>query len=251
MKEQSDQPAWPIDDLFDADIEISPNPADILWGEQEKAWEEIDFEPVDVSEEKLAALADAATQFHYIYISQLLIMGDLLFNAPDTGTKRLATVLSASRMRDIDAWGRYIAHLKLVRPNISPPLKSYFQQLYEEESTLARLMGLIFVDVFRKELAEKLQDVEDPTFRRLMQRDAVEGKKNVRLTKEHLQKVSGLLDEQMREEATSRIDDYVDMIEAIVADRTVTLETLDVDTNTVMADCRDTIESYRAIIHDE
>lgn len=248
MGDDRDKPAWPVDDLFDTDMDLSPNPADLLYQENVKVWEEIEFEPVDVSEEKLAALADAATQFHYIYLSQLLIIGDLLMNAPDAGTKRLATVLSASRMRDVDAWGQYISHLKLIRPKISPPLQEYFQQLYEEDNTFARLMGLIFVDVFRKALAEELQDVEDPTFRRLMQRDAAEGEKNVRLTKEHLQKVNTDLSEEIREVAEERIDDYFAMIEDIVDDRSVTLKALNANPDDIMNRSGDMIEEYRAII---
>ncbi len=246
-----DRSSWPIDDLYDADIEISPNPADLLYREQSRAWEEIEFEPAEVDEETLAAMADAATQFHYIYLSELLIMGDLLWNAPDIGTKRLATVLSASRMRDVDAWGRYITHLKLVRPAISQPLKTYFQKLYEEDHQLARLMGLLFVDVFRKALADELQDVEDPTFRRLMQRDAAEGTKNVRLTKEHLQDISGALDPEERHTAADRIDDYVDIIEDIADDRAVTLEELGADPEAIVHHWHDIIADYRTIISND
>lgn len=249
MTDDNDPLAWPIDQLYDDGIDISPNPADLLYREQAQAWEEVTFEPVDVSEEKLAALADAATQFHYIYLSQLLIMGDLLWNAPDMGTKRLATVLSASRMRDVDAWGQYITHLKLIRPEISPPLRTYFRTLYEEENQFARLMGLIFVDVFRKALADNLQDVEDPTFRRLMQRDADEGAKNVRLTKKYLQRVSTALDEETRKTANDRIDHYVTLIEDIADDRNATLTELDADQETIFHHWHDTIEDYRTIIH--
>jgi hypothetical protein len=242
---------WKIDDLYEQEINLSPNPADLLYQEQQSSWEDIEFEPVDVDEEKLAALVDAATQFHYIYLSELLIMGDLLWNAPDMGTKRLATVLSASRMRDVDAWGRYIAHLQLIRPSISSPLQTYFRKLYEEENQLARLMGLLFVDVFRKELADELQDVEDPTFRRLMQRDAAEGSKNVKVTKEHLQRVSGMLDGAARREAASRVDEYITVIENIAADRETTLNALDVETTTFLGHWHDIIEDYRDMVQDD
>lgn len=251
MNADDDSPSWLVDDLYDAGIGISPNPADLLYQEQERGWEEVAFEPVDVDEETLAALADAATQMHYIYLSQLLLMGDLLWNAEDIGTKRMATVLSASRMRDVDAWGRYIAHLELVRPQISAPLRAYFQELYEEENRFARLMGLVFVDVLRKALADELQDVEDPTFRRLMQRDAVEGAKNVEMTKEHLQQVSTAIDEGTRTAAADSIDAYVERIEAIITDRSVTLDALDVDPDRVLDACRETITAYRAIISDD
>lgn len=245
---EPDPDAWPIDALYEDGIDLSPNPADLLYQEQEAGWEEITFEPVDVSEEKLAALADAATQMHYIYLSQVMMMGDLLWNAPDIGTKRLATVLSASRMRDVDAWGRYIAHLELVRPEISPPLRDYFQELYAEENRFARLMGLMFVDVLRKALADELQDVEDPTFRRLMQRDAREGAKNVKMTREHLQHINSTIDDDTRETAEGRMDDLQDRIEAIIADRGVTLETLDVDPENILDECRSTLSAYRSII---
>lgn len=250
MDDDGDRDPWPVDDLFADGIDLSPNPADLLYEEQQQAWEEVPLEPADVDPETLAAMVDAATQFHYIYLSQLLIMGDLLWNAPDMGTKRLATVISASRMRDVDAWGQYLAHLKLVRPKVSAPLKSYFRQLYEEDSSFARLMGLIFVDVFRKALADELQDVEDPTFRKLMQRDAAEGKKNVRLTKQHLQQVSAGLDDAMQETAADQMDAYMDRIAEIVDDRAASFDALGADPDTIMAHCRDTIDEYRAIIRD-
>ncbi len=253
MGADSETSWWPIDNLYDAGIDLSPNPADLLYQEQAKAWEEIAFEPVDrdMDEDALAAMADAATQFHYIYLSELLIMGDLLWNAPDIGTKRLATVLSASRMRDVDAWGRYIAHLKLIRPDISHPLKTYFKQLYEEENPLARLIGLMFVDVFRKELAGELQGAEDPTFRRLMERDAKEGEKNIRLTKQHLQEISSALDEEMRDAAADRIDDYIRIIEDIADDRSTTLKELGADTETIIHHWHDVINDYRDMIRSE
>lgn len=59
-----------IDDVYSHGANIPRNPVDPVYKELEKAWHDIDWTEIDATDDQRTALADAATQFHYSYLTR-------------------------------------------------------------------------------------------------------------------------------------------------------------------------------------
>lgn len=241
--ERSIENTLPADELYDEPSEIPVNPVDLLYQAQEEQWETVEFEEVTVEGAVRDALADAATQFHYIYLSQLITLGDVTENVANMDVKRLSSFLIASRVRDVDAWGRYLASLEM-RTTIAEPVQTYCNHLYNDDNRLSRLMGIILADVFRQTVSRNTHGFPDPTFKRLIERDLTEGDRNVRLTRRYLQRINRELDEDEQEEVTMQLDRYTVLIDNIIDDREPSFAQLDVDTDRLQDGIRSEIDAF-------
>ncbi len=232
-----------VGSMYDEPSEIPVNPVDLLYQEQEKQWASIEFEEVTAEGAVREALADAATQFHYLYLSQLIVLGDITRNAANLDVKRLAAFLTASRIRDVDAWGRYLASLKM-RTTVAEPVRTYCTHMYNDDNRLSRLMGLILADVFRQAISRNTHSFPDPTFKRLIERDLTEGDKNVKLTRRYLKRINRNLDVDEREHVTMQLDRYTVLIDNIIDDRQPAFAQLNVDTDLLREQIRNEIDAF-------
>lgn len=246
----SDDEELPIDRMYDEPTEIPVNPVDLLYREQEKSWDTIEFEEVTADGEVREALADAATQFHYIYLSQLIVLGDITKNAANMNVKRLAAFLTASRIRDVDAWGRYLTSLKM-RTTVSDAVHVYCTRLYNEDNRLSRLIGIVLADVFRQAIGTNAVDFPDVTFERLMERDIEEGDKNVQLTRSYLQRINQEIDEDQREEVIMQMDRYAALVDDILDDREQSFTQLGLDIENIREHVSREIDAFHASIKQE
>ncbi|MFB6294906.1 MAG: hypothetical protein ABEI97_04050, partial [Candidatus Nanohaloarchaea archaeon] len=123
-----------FEDIYAEDEDL--NTAGVLYHEAEDAWSptnDIDWEQtIDLPDEKREALGDAATQFHYSNAVHLMLTGRLLEQAEDMETKKIAVYLSFSKMRNVEAFGRYLGRLS-VDTEIAPQTKEYLSRMSAEE----------------------------------------------------------------------------------------------------------------------
>lgn len=244
---EDDVDELPFEDMYDEPTAIPVNPLDLLYQEQEKQWEPIEFEDITVEGETRKALADAATQFHFIYLSQLITLGDITKNAANLNVKRLASFLTSSRIRDVDAWGRYLTALKM-RTTVSSSVRTYCNKLYSDDNRLSRMIGIILTDVFRQAVGTNTIDFPDVTFERLMERDIEEGDKNVRLTRSYLQRINRELTEEQREDVVMQMDRYAVLIEDILDEKARSFSQLGTDVETIRDHIGTEIDEFHSVI---
>lgn len=91
------------------------------------------------------ALATVATQFHFGKLTDIKLCGRILEHEPDMNAKRLALLLSSARVRDVDAWGRYLDLLEATG-EILPPLETYMSAMYDDSTDpVSLLIGMIMI----------------------------------------------------------------------------------------------------------
>lgn len=239
-----------IDSVYDEPVEVPVNPVDLLYREQEKQWDTVEFEEVTVEGAVRDALADASTQFHYIYLSQLIVLGDVTKNVSNVDVKRLASFLIASRIRDVDAWGRYLASLKM-RTTVAEPVHTYCNHIYNDDNRLSRLMGVVLADVFRQAVGTNAANFPDPTFERLLKRDVDEGDKNVQLARSYLQRINRNLSSEETDEVIMQMDRYASLIEDILVDREHSFNQLGADIENIRDQIGAEIDAFHAVIKEE
>lgn len=214
-------------------IDIPENPTETLFQVQEDAWKELDWDvEIDGTDEELDALADAAAQFHQIHLSHVMIFGDIVRNVPDVDAKRLGVFLALSRMRDVDAWGRYLGRLKQ-RTKISEPVMDYFKMVFNDDHPYSRLIGLVYVDVFREAIDNHLQHVPEKLFRRIMERGGEEAERNVELSLRYLREGHQAMDAEEREKVVVQTDRYLAQINKILRHHADTIEVFGGDVNQI------------------
>lgn len=234
----------PIERVYEEGV-APVNPVDLLFQEQQGQWSTVEFSEITVTGRVREALADAAMQFHYIYLSHLIVLGDIIMNAESVEVKRLASFLAASRIRDVDAWGRYLAMLEM-QAAVNDPVHTYCTLLYQDATRLSRLMGIVLADVFRQSVGQNATDFPDPTFGRLMARDLEEGDHNVELTRDYLQRINTALTPEEREEVVLQMERYGLVIDNILDANADALSHLNADLSAI----RDQVHADIASFHD-
>lgn len=240
----------PVEKVYEEGLDVPTNPADLVYKELEKGWYDIEFGEITVEGEIREALTDATTQLHYIYLSQLMMMGDLVRNSPRIDTKRLASVLTASRMRDVDAWGRYLFLLG-ERGTLSEPIRTYFHALFDDDNPVSRLIGLLYVDVLRQSIRkDHLEGITDDTFKALLTRDIEEAERNIEMAHLYLHRVNDELGDDERQHVDAQLDRYLALLEDIVRHHATTFERMGGDPDRIIQRMRDVTAEFEETLQE-
>ncbi len=239
----------PLGDVYREGITIPHNPANLLYVVQEKQWEPVEYKSVEATGTARDALVDASTQFHYIYLSELVTLGDIIHNARWADKKRAAVFLAASRMRDVDAWGRYLGLLGATG-TVSDDVQRFVDRVYEDDNRLSRLIALVYIDVLRQAIGKHTENLPDPTFQALLDRDIKEGNRNVKILEQTLQNIHNELGLAEQHEVVTRLDRYLAMVENIIHRHRDTFTAFDADPDSVTAYITDTVNRFEQTIQE-
>jgi len=221
-----------LQELYRDGINIPCNPDDPVYLASEEGWESVKWEEIAVSEEIQDALATIASQFHYVHLAQLLLLGNVISGDSDLDAKRLALLLANTRMRDTDAWGRYLQRLGKVK-EIDPVMENYFERLYNDAHTVSRLLGMVFGEVMITTIYRNMNG-EDRTFERLLKRNMGQSERNINLAEHYLQRwITDHTIEKRREIANS-VDRYIVLKERFLVSQRENLATVGIDADTVI-----------------
>lgn len=233
----------PIDDVYAHGANIPRNPVDPVYKELEKAWYDIDWAEIDTTDNQWTALADAATYFHYSYLSHVHLLGDIIERALDLRAKRIAIVLANSRMRDVDAWGRYLGKLKTAT-EIPSELKDHFRVLAADDYVESQVAGIALIDVYRYTIKDRISAIDDPTFRALMERDSEQSRANMRLAESYLTAAVPELDAADWQDMIETIRQYREMTEDIFLAQVASIDSFDREPMDVIAAAKQTADAF-------
>ncbi|MDY6761938.1 MAG: hypothetical protein SVY41_02730 [Candidatus Nanohaloarchaea archaeon] len=243
------------DDLEFEDIyagEEDLNTAGVLYREAEGSWsptQDIDWEQtIDLPDAEKRSLADAATQFHYSNAVHLMLTGRLLEQAEDMETKKLALYLSFSKMRNVDAFGRYIGRVS-VDTEIAPQTKEYLSRMSAEEDVVSLLLGMaVLGGTVGYGVLDHLREAGDPLFTEIADHVRQQKRDNEEILVNRLSELLDQADEERQAAIRETAAYYRERSAQIVLYHTDLLETLDLDPDEVAAHVRElTDELYGKI----
>lgn len=232
-----------IDDLYEGGIELPHNPDDLIFTELQRGWESVHWTEIEATGDVLDALVGAVTQFHYIHLSQVLLLGSILEQEEDMRAKRLAIILAAARMRKVDTWGRYLGQAQST-DTVSPELQDHFNDLYADKQVISRLLGVLLADVYLFAVGTVLDDIGDPLFGRLIRRDMRQAEQNLEIAEEYFRDTLPELDAGEREAILDKIERYQTRFEEIVLGHADSFDALAETEAELMATARQEIETF-------
>lgn len=211
-----------------------PQKSDPVYREQAEAWPDIDWERMAVSADQRGVLADTAARLHYGSLVHVDLLGSIIECTADLRTKRIATKLIGSRMRDVDAWGRYLTELQ-TPADIPTELEDYLHGLMADDHVESQVAGIALMDVHRYALIDTIHAIAEPTFRALMERDSEQSRINKRLTAAYLSAAVTDLDPGDRKAVEKTVDQHQDIpvdlfLPHVSAEETTAPDTADVIT---------------------
>lgn len=235
----------PVEDYTDS---VDMNFEGVLYKEASGSWsppEDIDWDlEIDVSEEDVQALADAATQFHYSNISHLMLCGRLLERGDDIDLKKLALYLAFSKMRNVDAWGRYLAKMP-IRTDISPHTKEYFSEMYADEDLSTLLIGMaVLGGTVGYGVLDHMRDSGEPIFEQIADHIRAQKRDNEELLVNYLGNIVEAADEDEMDGIREQARFYRDRSEKIVMSHSDLLETLGHDPEEVAQHVLDVTDEF-------
>lgn len=239
-----------FEDLYREDADL--NFEGILYRESSEGWTpstDIDWDiEIDLPEEKREALADGATQFHYSNTSHLMLCGRLLEQAPDMQAKKLALFLAFSKMRNIDAWGRYLGKLA-VKSEIPPQTKDYFRRMTEEDDLATLLLGMgVLGGTVGYGVLEVFKEPGDPVFAQMAEKMVAQKGKNEELLAGYLGSMVDSSEEERLEQIEELAKFYRAQSEKIVYAHSDSYEKLGIEPDRVAESVLEaTDEFYRKI----
>lgn len=229
----SDDEPFSLEDVYQEGVDVPQNPVDPVYIEQEKRWEKLEFGDPAVSDEVRAALASITIQLHYISLAQLTLLGNIIAENSQMRAKRLAALLASSRVRNVDAWGRYLEKLD-EGGNVRPQVENYFQRLYTDDQAISRLISIILLDVLNRTMYDNLNGL-DTTFERVLHRNITQAEKNIDLALHYLQYWDRKLSRDEKRSLAGHIRYYITLIEECVDACSDDLDTINVDSEQVLA----------------
>lgn len=181
-----------------------PEPEDDpVYERNASAWEPIDWELTDVPEDVLEARGELAANLHYLHMTHLTVLGDIVSEEPDTDVKRVAAVLVDDRMRNVDAWGRYLM-MTGVAPRITTELDEHINSLFDRDAW-SQLASIILADVVLVSLYQYL-DAEDDLIHRVLERDVEQAKDNIQMITSYLRDRYHELSQEEQAAVRGRVD---------------------------------------------
>lgn len=203
--------------------------------ETAKEWDEIQWEVPDLRNDVKEARISVAADLHYLYMTHLTIVGEIVGEDPDIEMKRLAAVLTDDRMRNVDAWSNYITTVQ-ENADVTSEMSGHSDDLLAEDS-LCQLSSIALGDVF---IATLYQHMEDDTslFHRVLQRDVRQARRNIEIVIDHLQQGQGSLPADRQDAVAARISSCLRWSEVYVDRYGDILETAGVDAEQFIASFR-------------
>lgn len=165
-------------------IDVPDRGSDPVHAVNTSVWETIEWETPDLPAEVQEARAAVACELHYLYMTHLTMLGGIVQDEPDTDMKRLAAVLTDDRMRNVDAWSKYLSALG-ENTTVTADMDKHADALLSADS-LCQLTSIVLADVFLATLYEHMDD-DGSLFRRLLERDITQAQKNVGMAIDYLQ----------------------------------------------------------------
>ncbi len=195
--------------------------------------EDIDWDQdIGVSEEKEAALADAATQYYYSNIAHLMLCGRLLEREEETRAKKLALFLAFSKVRSAEAYGRYMGKTS-ADPDIAPYTQEYFSKMAEDDiDILLPDMGVLGGALGYGTLSF-LKDAGDPLFAEIAEQVCAQKERKMEFLADYLGDVVQSMAEDELDDLHKRAAFYRQRAENIVHYHEDLLTTLDIDVDAV------------------
>lgn len=235
-----------FDDIYTEDSDL--NTAGVLYHEAEDSWSpttDIDWDQeIALPDEKKTALADAATQFHYSNAVHLMLTGRLLEQAEDMETKKLALYLSFSKMRNVDAFGRYIGRVS-VDTEIAPQTKEYLSRMSAEEDVVSLLLGMgVLGGTVGYGVLDYLREAGDPLFTEIADHVRQQKRDNEEILVNRLSALLSEADDDRRAEIMDKAAYYRERSENIVRYHTDLLEQLDLDPDEVAEHVREVTDAF-------
>lgn len=224
----------------------------ILYRESTGGWNpstDIDWDrELDLSDDKKEALADGATQFHYSNTSHLMLCGRLLEQGPDLQGKKLALFLAFSKMRNIDAWGRYLGKLS-AKTEVPPQTKEYFKRMTQEDDLATLLLGMgVLGGTVGYGVLEVFQEVSDPVFTEMSEKMVEQKRQNEELLVNYISSMVDAADEERLNQIKTLARFYREQSEKIVYAHSDSYRKLGIEPDTVAENVLEvTDEFYRKI----
>lgn len=192
----------------------------VLYREASEGWspaEDIDWEQeIELPDEIKKAIAGAATQFYYSNISHLMLSGRLMEKGKDMELKKLALYLAFSKMRNIDAFGRYLARVE-EREEVAPYTKEYFSRMSTDADVPNLLLGMaVLGGTVGYGTLESVIDATDPIMEQIASNVIEQKKKNEDLLVNYLGNVVDAATDEELEELVESARFYRDQSEKIV-----------------------------------
>ncbi len=233
-----------MDDIPFEDFEpedSSLNIEGILYKEAAGGWsptEDIDWDtPLELDEDRKEALGDAATQFYYSNISHLMLCGRLLERGRDVPLQKLALFLAFSKMRNVEAFGRYLARTPPTE-EVAPSTKEYLNRLTEDQDITTLLLGMgVLGGTVGYGVLDHLKEGGDPVFRQIAENVIEQKHENEDLIVNYLGNIVDSAEEEDIEDIKRQAEFYRDRSAKIVMFHSDLLETLGIDPEEV----RDTV----------
>lgn len=221
----------PFEDIYTEESDL--NFEGVLYKEASGGWSpsmDIDWEQdIQVSAEERDALADAATQFHYSNASHLMLCGRLLEHADDMDIKKLALFLAFAKMRNVDAWGRYLGRVS-APTEIAPQTKELLSKMSADENLYTLLLGMgVLGGTVGYGVLDKMREIEEPLFRQIADHIREQKRHNEDLLVHYLEDLVIAADDQETEEIREQAAYFRDRSEQIVLFHGDLLETLGID----------------------
>lgn len=176
-------------------------------------------------------------------ISHVSLLGEIIERAPDLRAKRIAIVLADSRMRDVDAWGRYLGKLQTTT-ELPSMLKDSLRVLAADAHVESQVAGIALMDVYRYAIRDRISAIDDPTFQALMERDSEQSRANMRLAESYLTTAIPKLDAADRKEVTETIRRYQEMMEDTILTHASSIESFDGEPADVKAAAKQTADAF-------
>ncbi|MDY6768907.1 MAG: hypothetical protein SVW02_02255 [Candidatus Nanohaloarchaea archaeon] len=220
-----------FDELYREDGDL--NFEGILYREDSGGWspsQAIDWDQdIELSEEQREAIATGVSQFLYSNTFHLMLCGRLLERSDDMAVKKLALFLGFSKMRNIDAFGRYLGRIGS-RKDVSPHTKEFFKRMTEEEDIPTLVLGMaVLGGTVGYGVLDKVRDAGDPVARQICDTIRQQKRENEELLVNYLKTVIDQADEEelkrlnelarfYREKSTKIVQAYAESYEKLGED---------------------------------
>jgi hypothetical protein len=231
-----------IDDVYQDGIDIPHNPDDPVYVASEAGWPDIEWSKIDAPDNIQDALGTLGTQIHYINVAQVLLLGNVISGKTDINAKRLAILIAETRIRDVDAWGRYLSKVGETG-DVASTMRNYFEKLHGDDNMVSTLIGVLLLDVLVTATYENLNG-KDKTMERLIERNIGQAERNINLSDRYIDEWTDDLAADERDTAAARINRYITLKEQFITSHDAAFDTVGIKTRRLRDDFQDEANQF-------
>lgn len=199
---------------------------------------------VDGSAGLQEATTTAATSYHFLNLSGLLLCGRILQQPRNPEEQQLSLVLAFSQIRNIDAWGRYIGKME-AGAQVHPRVADYYRLLFAQEDNLSILIGMETLGShLTQAFFDRITDVGDPIFQELVTRMLKQLQRTTPRTTQYLRQEISTINAAHRDRLRDAAATYQDRTTAMFDGYEHHFQTVDEDPDAIMDDIQNEISQF-------